>query len=90
MTTPAPDQALNSCSKVTIVTDAKAVRSRVASSWLDLAKARRDTPQGVIMIGAVAACAIIAYADGWVTPDERRRMLGLWTRKRPGSCDTPG
>ena len=52
--------------------------------------ARRDTPQGVIMTGAVAACAIIAYADGWVTPDERRRMLGLWTRKRPGSCDTPG
>ena len=58
MTTPAPDQALNAFAKVTIVTDANAIRSRVASSWLDLAMARRDTPQGVIMTGAVAACAI--------------------------------
>jgi tellurite resistance protein TerB len=25
----------------------------------------------------VAGCAVVAYADGWVTEEERRRMLGL-------------
>lgn len=29
------------------------------------------------MEGIIAGCAIVAYADGWVTQDERRRMLGL-------------
>lgn len=31
-----------------------------------------DTDQ---MEALVAACALVAQADGWVTPDERRRML---------------
>lgn len=30
-----------------------------------------------LMEGIVAGCAIVAYADGWVTQDERQRMLGL-------------
>ncbi len=30
-----------------------------------------------LMEGIVAGCAIVAYADGWVTEDERRRMIGL-------------
>jgi tellurite resistance protein TerB len=25
--------------------------------------------------GIAAACAVVAYADGWVTPDEHRRMI---------------
>jgi tellurite resistance protein TerB len=31
----------------------------------------------LIFEAVVAACAVIAYADGWVTPDEERRMAGL-------------
>jgi tellurite resistance protein TerB len=30
-----------------------------------------------LMEGVVAGCAIVAYADGWVTDAERKRMLGL-------------
>lgn len=29
------------------------------------------------MQAVVAGCAVVAYADGWVTAEERRRMLGL-------------
>ncbi|HZF43241.1 MAG TPA: TerB family tellurite resistance protein [Sphingomonadaceae bacterium] len=29
------------------------------------------------MKGIVAGCALVAYADGWVTDEERDRMLGL-------------
>lgn len=30
-----------------------------------------------LMEGVVAGCAMVAYSDGWVTPDEQRRMQGL-------------
>ncbi len=30
-----------------------------------------------LMEGIIAGCAIVAYADGWVTQDERSRMLAL-------------
>jgi tellurite resistance protein TerB len=30
-----------------------------------------------LMEGIVAGCALVAYADGWVTDEERNRMLGL-------------
>jgi tellurite resistance protein TerB len=30
-----------------------------------------------LMEGIISGCAIVAYADGWVTQDERSRMLGL-------------
>ena len=30
-----------------------------------------------LMDGIVAGCALVAYADGWVTDEERIRMLGL-------------
>ena len=34
------------------------------------------TPGDVIQMDAVVAgCAMVAQADGWVTPDERRRMI---------------
>ncbi|MBB1090397.1 tellurite resistance TerB family protein [Rhodopseudomonas palustris] len=30
-----------------------------------------------LMEGIVAGCALVAYADGWVTPEEHDRMLSL-------------
>jgi len=34
------------------------------------------TPGDVIQMDAlVAACALVAQADGWVTPDERKQMI---------------
>lgn len=34
------------------------------------------TPNDVVQMDAVvAACALVAQADGWVTPDERKRMI---------------
>lgn len=34
------------------------------------------TPGDLIQMDAVvAACALVAQADGWVTPDERKRMI---------------
>lgn len=34
------------------------------------------TPGDVVQMDAVVAgCAIVAQADGWVTPDERKRMI---------------
>jgi len=35
------------------------------------------------MEGIVAACALVAYADGWVTPEEQNRMLGLLRKYEP-------
>ena len=39
----------------------------------ELAAAR----DGALMQGIVAGCAIVAYADGWPTDDERARMVAL-------------
>lgn len=34
------------------------------------------TPGDIVQMDAVvAACALVAQADGWVTPDERKRMI---------------
>ena len=42
-------------------------RARVTDVW---------TPAQLEQLDAlVAACALVAHADGWVTPDERGRML---------------
>jgi tellurite resistance protein TerB len=30
-----------------------------------------------LMEGIIAGCALVAYADGWVTTEEHERMLGL-------------
>lgn len=42
-----------------------------------------DDRAEVLLQALVAGCAIIAYADGWVTPEERKRMLGLLRRFEP-------
>jgi tellurite resistance protein TerB len=45
--------------------------------WEDYVGAFRETGDQALMEGVVAGCAMTAYADGWVTEEERRRMLGL-------------
>lgn len=47
------------------------------SSWEDFAAEFREAYDQRLMEGVVAGCAIVAYADGWVTAEERRRMMGL-------------
>jgi tellurite resistance protein TerB len=46
-------------------------------SWDDFIKDFRDVHDQGVMEGVTAGCAVVAYADGWVTDEERRRMLGL-------------
>jgi tellurite resistance protein TerB len=46
-------------------------------SWDVFIKDFRDIHDAGLMEGVVAGCAVVAYADGWVTAEERRRMLGL-------------
>ncbi|MDI1365900.1 MAG: tellurite resistance TerB family protein [bacterium] len=44
-----------------------AQRARISDVW---------TPAQLDQLDAlIAACALVAHADGWVTPDERGRML---------------
>ena len=44
-------------------------------SWDEFIKDFRDVHDQGLMEGVVAGCAVVAYADGWVTAEERRRML---------------
>jgi tellurite resistance protein TerB len=46
-------------------------------SWDEFIKDFRDVHDAGLMEAVAAGCAIVAYADGWVTDEERRRMLGL-------------
>ncbi len=52
-------------------------------SWEELIAESPPQYNQRILEGVVAGCAIMAYADGWVTDDERRRMLGLIRRFEP-------
>jgi tellurite resistance protein TerB len=45
--------------------------------WEDYVGSFRESGDRELMEGVVAGCAMTAYADGWVTAEERRRMLGL-------------
>jgi tellurite resistance protein TerB len=46
-------------------------------SWDEFIKDFRDVHDVGLMEAVTAGCAVVAYADGWVTDEERRRMLGL-------------
>ena len=46
-------------------------------SWDEFIKDFRDVQDVGLMEAVTAGCAVVAYADGWVTEEERRRMLGL-------------
>jgi tellurite resistance protein TerB len=45
--------------------------------WEDYVGAFRDSGDHALMEAVTAGCAMVAYADGWVTEDEHKRMLGL-------------
>lgn len=46
---------------------------------LNQAALRQELAAGdeALMEAVVAGCAMVAYADGWVTPEEQKRMTGL-------------
>ena len=46
-------------------------------SWEDFNAEVHRARHEHLMDGIVAGCALVAYADGWVTEEERDRMLGL-------------
>jgi len=46
-------------------------------SWEDFSDEVHRAQNEHLMDGIVAGCALVAYADGWVTEEERARMLGL-------------
>jgi len=46
-------------------------------SWEDFNDEVHQAQNEHLMDGIVAGCALVAYADGWVTEEERIRMLGL-------------
>jgi tellurite resistance protein TerB len=46
-------------------------------SWEDFGNEVHRAQNEHLMEGIVAGCALVAYADGWVTAEEHERMLGL-------------
>lgn len=46
-------------------------------SWEEFSDEVHRARNEHLMDGIVAGCALVAYADGWVTDEERVRMLGL-------------
>jgi tellurite resistance protein TerB len=63
-------------------------RSKRPSSRLNAAELRSQLEDADISVveGVVAGCALVAYADGWVTPEETRRMRGLILRFEPATA----
>ena len=50
-------------------------RPRETVSAISLRRAAWTPGDEVQMEALVAACAMVAHADGWVTPEERRKLL---------------
>jgi len=46
-------------------------------SWNDFNDEIKQAENEHLMEGIVAGCALVAYADGWVTDEERDRMISL-------------
>jgi len=46
-------------------------------SWEEFAEEISASRDEELIEGIIAGCALVAYADGWVADEERRRMLGL-------------
>ena len=46
-------------------------------SWKDVNDEIKQAENEHLMEGIVAGCALVAYADGWVTDEEHDRMLSL-------------
>lgn len=50
---------------------------RTGRARIDLRQAIEDAADVGLMEAVVSGCALVAYADGWVKPEEHRRMAGL-------------
>lgn len=46
-------------------------------SWNEINDEIKQSENEHLMEGIVAGCALVAYADGWVTDEEHDRMAGL-------------
>ncbi len=55
----------------------RSLRRFSKQSWEDFNEEVCRAHNEHLMEGIVAGCALVAYADGWVTEDEHRRMLAL-------------
>mgnify|MGYP000075104703 CR=1 FL=1 len=76
----------------------RALRRFSKSSWEDFGDEVHRAQNEHLMEGIVAGCALVAYADGWVTDDEHDRMviirpptsrrISTYARPQPGhrSC----
>jgi tellurite resistance protein TerB len=54
-----------------------------APAWNDFIREFRETHAQTLLEPIVAACAMVAYADGWVAPEEEKRMAALIGDFRP-------
>lgn len=63
-------------------------RFKRTKSRLDAAELRRELEDAdtSIMEAVVAGCALVAYADGWVSPEETLRMRRLISRFGPAQA----
>jgi tellurite resistance protein TerB len=52
-------------------------KARSAERRAELARELENAGDTILMEAVVSGCALVAYADGWVTPEEYRRMSGL-------------
>ncbi len=52
-------------------------------SWDELHDEIKQAKNEHLMEGIVAGCALVAYADGWVTTEEHDRMVSLIRRFEP-------
>lgn len=64
---------------------ARTLRTQSRLSSAELRRQLEDVDASIIE-GVVAGCALVAYCDGWVTPEETRRMRGLITRFEPAAA----
>ncbi|PZO49891.1 MAG: Tellurite resistance TerB [Alphaproteobacteria bacterium] len=61
----------------------KRIRSRLSATELHRELEDADT---ALMEAVVAGCALVAYADGWVSPEETLRMRRLILRFEPAKA----
>jgi tellurite resistance protein TerB len=52
-------------------------------TWSDFMEEFRETHARSLIEPIVAGCAVIAYADGWLSPEEEKRVASLIADFRP-------
>jgi tellurite resistance protein TerB len=58
-------------------------------TWNAFIEEFRETHAHTMVEPIVAACALVAYADGWVSPEEEKRMARLIATSAPSRCSGP-